>query len=223
MSQPQTTAFKGSLLYCSINLIKGQYPSRRDDMESLVYVILNLINGKPSWVKYPESMRKVELISYLKQLRLLKTINDYGQIIPQCILEIYQKVRKLQFSEKPQYEEFINLIQQEIQDQSCIIIPIDQDSNDSIEPRETPTTFKKKHQTQQFHNKSNNNLSYTNLDPARLLPYIFKHQCYNQNQQYMKQQEKEQNASKSSNLQSCIQKLSCPKINKSTIISGEQS
>lgn len=41
-----------------------------------------MINGKPAWVKYPESMKKSELISYLKQLRLLKTIHDYGDIIP---------------------------------------------------------------------------------------------------------------------------------------------
>eukprot|EP00347_Sterkiella_histriomuscorum_P022609 403337839 len=220
MSQPQTTAFKGSLLYCSINLIKGQYPSRRDDIESLVYVILNLINGKPSWVKYPESMRKVELISYLKQLRLLKTINDYGQIIPQCILEIYQKVRKLQFSEKPQYEEFINLIQQEIQDLSCLIVPIDQDANNSLEPQESPNILQKKLQNGHQHNLSNINQSQNNINPARLLPYIFKHQCYNQNQQnYLKQQEQERNASISQNLKSCLLKLSCPKESLSVKIS----
>jgi len=57
-------------------------PSRRDDIESLIYVTLYLLNGKPKWIRYPENMRKIDLVNYIKQVRLLKNINDYGSCIP---------------------------------------------------------------------------------------------------------------------------------------------
>ena len=46
---PEKIPFKGSISYCSINLLKKQFPSRRDDLESLIYVILHLLYGKLPW------------------------------------------------------------------------------------------------------------------------------------------------------------------------------
>ena len=60
MSHPLKVNFKGSISYCSKNLLekKCNYilinfldPSRRDDLESLIYVILYLLNGELPWHK----------------------------------------------------------------------------------------------------------------------------------------------------------------------------
>ncbi|CDW73149.1 UNKNOWN [Stylonychia lemnae] len=112
-------------------------PSRRDDIESLIYVSLYLLNGKPHWIKYPDSMSKIELVNYIKQVRLLKNIKDYGSCIPQCLLDIFDKVRRLQFSEEPNYSEYIRIIEEQLGNQKCIIdsefeFNINQDENKSI-------------------------------------------------------------------------------------------
>ena len=77
-------------------------------------------------------MRKLDLVNYIKQVRLLKNIKDYGSCIPcilnhlnifylECLLEIYDKVRKLQFSEEPNYSEYIRMIDIYLGDKKCII------------------------------------------------------------------------------------------------------
>ena len=45
LDPPDKICFKGSISYCSLNLLNKQHPTRRDDLESLVYVVLFLING----------------------------------------------------------------------------------------------------------------------------------------------------------------------------------
>ena len=58
LKMPTTSNFKGSISYCSLNLLNKQCilfsfifldPSRRDDIESLIYVILFLMFGQLPW------------------------------------------------------------------------------------------------------------------------------------------------------------------------------
>jgi hypothetical protein len=41
---------KGSILFCSINALKGNKLSRRDDLENLCYTLAFLENGTVPWV-----------------------------------------------------------------------------------------------------------------------------------------------------------------------------
>jgi hypothetical protein len=58
-------------------------------MESLIYVIINLLNGKPRWAQAPRGLKREETINYFKQMRLLKKITEYGDNIPGRIFRFY--------------------------------------------------------------------------------------------------------------------------------------
>lgn len=68
IKQPEKVSFKGSISYCSLNLLNKQckiylpfmsnlVPSRRDDIESLLYVILFLFLGQLPWHEGAQQLR----------------------------------------------------------------------------------------------------------------------------------------------------------------------
>ena len=44
-----TSSFVGSIRYCSLNVIRGMTPSRRDDCESVLYMLAEFGTGDLPW------------------------------------------------------------------------------------------------------------------------------------------------------------------------------
>lgn len=93
----------GTARYASMNIHLGTEPSRRDDMESVGYMLLYLINGSLPWqgLKRKTKDNPMDKIGEKKMMVDLKVL---CQNIPDCFYEYVNYTRNLQFTEKPDYE-----------------------------------------------------------------------------------------------------------------------
>ena len=90
--EKQTNNLIGSLSYASINAHKCNELSRRDDLESLGYMLIYLYLGKLPW----QDVEK-EKIMQIK----LQIIND--NTLPEVLTNFIKYVRNLAFTENPDY------------------------------------------------------------------------------------------------------------------------
>jgi serine/threonine protein kinase len=91
----------GSLNYVSVNIHNGIEPSRRDDMESCVYIILTmLMRGNLAWFHTTDK----QAIYTLKQHLLDEPW------VPNCIKHMLRHLRQLTFEEAPNYAYLIGLL-----------------------------------------------------------------------------------------------------------------
>ena len=92
----------GSLNYISLNVHNKIEPSRRDDLESAIYVILYILYGKLPWFK-PNCSEK-QIISYKQQI-LKSNIHDN-------LKHIIHYIHKLSFEQTPNYIYLIEQLQE---------------------------------------------------------------------------------------------------------------
>lgn len=90
----------GSINFVSLNVHNLIEPSRRDDLESCIYVILFIVYGKLEWFNKTE----------LKEIYELKR-NIINTNIPLFIQHMLQYVRTLEFKEEPNYDYLIQLLE----------------------------------------------------------------------------------------------------------------
>lgn len=100
-------AFKGTYRYASINSHFKMEQSRRDDLESLGYVLIYFLNGKLPWqnLKINKSERR-KVIGKIKSNILIEQI---AENLPEEFLIYMNYVRKLRFSDEPDYNWIKNL------------------------------------------------------------------------------------------------------------------
>ena len=131
--------------FASINALRGAEQSRRDDLESIGYMIIYFMKGRLPWDKISgknikEINRKIILIK--KSIH----IKDLCKDLPAQIFEYMKYVRQLKFSQTPDYNYLINLFKDILkklnyQNQEFSWIHFSQSLNDSkfiYERRESP-------------------------------------------------------------------------------------
>jgi serine/threonine protein kinase len=91
----------GTPNFVSINVHKGIEPSRRDDIESCIYIIIYMLFGKLFWEKEIDSKKMC-----LKKEQLTNTEKP---LIPDFLKQMLIYVRALDFDECPDYEEIIKV------------------------------------------------------------------------------------------------------------------
>jgi casein kinase 1 len=99
----------GTARYASINVHLGLTPSRRDDLESIGYVLAYLLLGNLPWqaVKCSDKAKRHELIGREK---MEKPLWDQLYGVPGEILIFIDYCRKLDFEEDPDYVYLRNLL-----------------------------------------------------------------------------------------------------------------
>lgn len=113
IEEKQITSIIGSVNFVSLNVHRGIEPSRRDDIESCIYIILYLLqNGELPWFKLKVKEKEINMnkIVYLKEQ--LTNPNDHS--LSPFIKEMFLKTRKLAFNESPNYGELINILENEL-------------------------------------------------------------------------------------------------------------
>jgi serine/threonine protein kinase len=117
IEEKQIRSIVGSVNFVSLNIHKGIEPSRRDDVESCIYIILYLLlNGELPWFKLKDNENKkdkeinMNSIVYLKE----QLTNTKYNLCEPFIKEMLLESRKLAFNEPPNYSKLINILEREL-------------------------------------------------------------------------------------------------------------
>ena len=97
-----TKKMTGTARYASTNNLRGVEISRRDDLESLAYMIIYFIMKKLPWqgIRANNLQNRYKKIYYMKK----KLIEDEMFLkMPQEIQNFYKDIKKLKFEEEPNY------------------------------------------------------------------------------------------------------------------------
>lgn len=123
--QPHTSPI-GTARYASINAQYGSELSRRDDLESLAYILIYLLRGSLPWQDISgRSQRK-------KMLRMKKTIplDIICEGLPVEFQLLLEHARTLKFEERPNYEHLHSLIRRLLSQCNSLepsVVPLEQD------------------------------------------------------------------------------------------------
>ena len=100
--------FNGTFNFSSINSMKGIEMTRRDDLESIGYMLIHLIKGKLPWSDYlnKELGERFEIIYNIKK-NISNEVLCKG--LPSEMCEYMDYVKSLKFDEEPNYNELKKL------------------------------------------------------------------------------------------------------------------
>jgi serine/threonine protein kinase len=109
-SNKNTATIIGTANFVSLNVHKGIEPSRRDDLESCIYILFYMflsidtnINSNLNWFNIKDQKKMVNLKEQLT--------NSIDQHVPTFIKEMLNSVRNLSFKEAPNYGYLIDILE----------------------------------------------------------------------------------------------------------------
>ena len=98
----------GTPRYASINCHLGIEQARRDDIESIIYVLIYLFNGKLPWQGIQASNKKKKYTKILEK-KLNIPIDLLCKGLPVDFIILFEYLKTLKFSDKPDYSYIISL------------------------------------------------------------------------------------------------------------------
>ena len=98
----------GTARYASCNAHNGLEQSRRDDMESIAYVLLYFLKGTLPW-KGLKCKDKNEKYQKIKEMKMNTTPEKLCEGLPVEFANYLTMVKKLNFEEEPEYKKYINM------------------------------------------------------------------------------------------------------------------
>lgn len=96
----------GTPRYASVRTHMGIEQSRRDDLESLGYVLVYLWKGKLPWMGFREKMETGEKYQKIFQLKKNCSATDLCEGMPMVYVDFIRYARSMGFREKPDYAEW---------------------------------------------------------------------------------------------------------------------
>ena len=113
-----TGGFSGTVRFASINALIGKQQSRRDDLESIGYMIIYFMKGKLPWdMICGKNNKEIYKKVYIK--KKLFHIKDLCEDLPIQIFEYMKYVKQLEFYQTPDYNYLINLFRTILKGISC--------------------------------------------------------------------------------------------------------
>lgn len=94
----------GTARYASLNVHRGKSHARRDDIESLGYLLLDLIFGTLPWTGIQARNSRAGW-DRMRRIKEDTFMSDLCAGLPQGLLEFIEYARKLKFAEEPNYEQ----------------------------------------------------------------------------------------------------------------------
>jgi serine/threonine protein kinase len=108
ISFKRTNKFCGTARYASIAAHKGHEHSRKDDLESIGYLLVYLYRGKLPWqnLKHKDKKKRYNMIMGKK---LSISEEELCEQLPREFLVYFKHVKTLDFDERPRYQALINM------------------------------------------------------------------------------------------------------------------
>lgn len=108
----RTKSLTGTARYASIEAHAGSEQSRRDDLESILYVMIYLCKGVLPWQENVTTMKepKAERYQKIMQKKIQLNIADLCSGCPPAFAELLQYVRDLHFDDTPDYTFMMNTL-----------------------------------------------------------------------------------------------------------------
>jgi len=103
--------FVGTLNFASINTHNFYEQSRRDDLESLAYMLIYFFLGELDWINNENKNNFINCESFESENNFVKCKKELlftNENIPQVLLKFYENIRVLCFKEKPNYKKYID-------------------------------------------------------------------------------------------------------------------
>lgn len=92
----------GTARYASTNMHYGSEPSRRDDMESVGYMLVYLAKGSLPWQGLKKKS-KANPMDEIGKKKMSVNLDDLCEGLPKCFHDYINYTRNLQFKEQPDY------------------------------------------------------------------------------------------------------------------------
>jgi len=102
--------FNGNICFSSVNTMKGYEPSRRDDLESIGYMLIYLYTQHLPWDSIL-TKNKNELIKKIFEIKSLIPIKMLCENTPKEMNEYMKYVKSLKFEEEPDYNYLIKIFE----------------------------------------------------------------------------------------------------------------
>jgi len=100
--------FVGTARYASLNAHFGVEQSRRDDLESVAYILIYIYHGSLPWQHFPTSP-DTDKFKFIREKKLNTPLNQLAENPHPAVIEFLRAIRTLQFDETPDYEHYIRL------------------------------------------------------------------------------------------------------------------
>lgn len=106
--------FIGTLRYSSVNSHKGIRQCRKDDLESMMYILIYFYKGKLPWQDV-KSKKKEEKHMKIKEEKLKTTVETLCKDMPKEFERMLCYIKSILYSEEPNYEYLLSGFQKIIQ------------------------------------------------------------------------------------------------------------
>ncbi|CAD8074060.1 unnamed protein product [Paramecium sonneborni] len=109
----QKTGVIGTARYASINTLQWMEQSRRDDLESLGYMLIYFMKGELPWSNI-KALDKEDKYEQILQIKMGLPLNQLCLNLPKCFIHYFQHVKSLLFQQQPNYSHLRNLFEKQL-------------------------------------------------------------------------------------------------------------
>ena len=93
----------GTPRFCSVNAMRGVEQTRRHDLDSLCYLIMYFFKGFLTWQGIKIGSKEQRCLAITKMKKYIK-VESLCENLPEEIILFYKYIKKLEFTENPNYE-----------------------------------------------------------------------------------------------------------------------
>ena len=109
--------FSGNLKFASLYSCRGYNKSRRDDIQSVIFLMMYLIDGcKLPWSDLHKKFegQKYEFKDLVKERLKIQYVQELFEICPKPFKKLVKNILVISFTEEPDYDKYISKLKKEL-------------------------------------------------------------------------------------------------------------